>query len=105
MVSWGKKAIRVSVMWQFGSQSCGKIACGKVEVSWDWTNLRKGDYWEKSAWNVKVYFIFVVGEPLDQEMIRLEKSSILTIFCDLPKCGEFSFPNYGDWYTLLLTIK
>lgn len=76
----------------------------KGEASWDWTNLRKGDYLEKSAWSVKVYFIFVMGEPLDQGMIRLEKS-ILTSFCDFPKCREFSCLNYGDWYSLLLTIK
>lgn len=68
-------------------------------------NWRKDDWWEKSAWSVKVYLIFVMGEALDQEMIMLGKSLIPTSSYDFPKCGEFSCPSYGDWYSLLPTIK
>ena len=54
---------------------------------------------------MKVYFIFVMGDPLDQEVIRLGKSSVPIGFYDFPESREFSCRSCGDWYSLLLTIK
>lgn len=76
-----------------------EIVCGKVEIFQEWRNLRKGDQWEKNAWSVKVYFIFVM-EELGNDQV--EEILIFIGFCDFVECGEFSCLSYGDWYSFLI---
>lgn len=45
--------------------------------------------------------IFVMGEPLDQEMITLGDSSVPTSFYDFPECEAFCWLIYGELYSLL----
>lgn len=65
-----------------------------MEVSREWWDFRKGDYWETNALSVKLLPHICHGRLFGLGYDQVGKCSIPTDCCDFIECGEFNYPSF-----------